>query len=134
MSMDNDNKFQDTLIKNILNSHKSIRWVGIIDKNGIIINEKYREGLKPLLTKEENQESAINTITRHKTRKKYEAKIGKLTYTFGRYENLSRSTIPINENYYLLLTIDYEENNFDKIIMEKIVPLIKKEKEESSLL
>ena len=134
MSMDNDNKFQDTLIKNILNSHKSIRWVGIIDKNGIIINEKYREGLKPLLTKEENQESAINTLTRHKTRKKYEAKIGKLTYTFGRYENLSRSTIPINENYYLLLTIDYEENNFDKIIMEKIVPLIKKEKEESSLL
>ena len=134
MSMDNDNKFQNTLIKKILNSHKSIRWVGIIDKNGIIINEKYREGLKPLLTKEENQESAINTITRHKTRKKYEVKIGKLTYTFGRYENLSRSTIPINENYYLLLTIDFEENNFDKIIMEKIVPLIKKEKEESSLL
>ena len=125
MSMDNYNKFQDTLIKNILNSHKSIRWVGIIDKNGIIINEKYREGLKPLLTKEENQESAINTLTRHKTRKKYEAKIGKLTYTFGRYENLSRSTIPINENYYLLLHMDFEENNFDTIIMEKIIPLVK---------
>jgi hypothetical protein len=134
MSMDNDNKFQNTLIKKILNSHKSIRWVGIIDKNGIIINEKYREGLKPLLTKEENQESAINTITRHKTRKKYEVKIGKLTYTFGRYENLSRSTIPINENYYLLLTIDFEENNFDKIIMEKIVPLIKKKREELVLI
>jgi hypothetical protein len=107
-----------------LNSHKSIRWIGIIDKNSIIINEKYREGLKPLLTKEKNQESAINTITRHKRRKKYEAKIGKLTYTFGRYENLSRSTIPINENYYLLLTMDFEENNFDKIVMEKIIPLI----------
>jgi hypothetical protein len=119
MSMDNDNKFQNTLIKKILNSHKSIRWVGIIDKNGIIINEKYREGLKPLLTKEENQESAINTITRHKTRTKFEPKIGKLTYAFGRYENLSRFTIPINENYYLLLTMDFEENNFDKIIMEK---------------
>jgi hypothetical protein len=133
MPMDIDNKFHDTLIKNILNSDKSIRWVGIIDKNGIIINERYREGLKPLLTKEENQESAINTITRYKTRKKYEAKIGKLTYTFGRYENLNRSTIPINENYYLLLTMDFEENNSDKIIMEKIIPLIKKEKEKFSL-
>src|SRR5687768_18623610 len=80
------------LLKNILNSAQSIRWVGIIDKNGIIINEQYREGLKPLLTKEENQESAINTITRHKTRTKFELKIGKLTYTLGRYENLSRST------------------------------------------
>ena len=47
---------------------------------------------------------------------------------------MSRCIIPINEKYYLLLTMDFEENNFDKIIMEKIVPLIKKEKEESSLL
>ena len=126
----NDNsKFLFTFTKNILDSDKSIRWVGVIDKNGIIINEQYREGLKPLLTKEENQESAINTITRHKTRTKFEPKIGKLTYTLGRYQNLSRSTISINENYYLLLTIDFEENNFDKIIMEKIIPTINKEKE-----
>src|SRR5829696_1699196 len=117
MSMGIDNKFHNTLTKNILNLDKSIRWVDIIDKNGIIINEQYKEGLKPLLTKEENQESAINTITRHKTRKKYESKIGKLTYTFGRYKN-----------YYLLLTIYFEENNFNKIIMEKIIPLIKEER------
>ena len=95
---DNNNNFLYTFTKNILDSHKSIRWAGLIDKNGIIINEQYREGLKPFLTKEENQESAINTITRYKMRKKYEPKIGKLTYTFGRYENLTRSTIPINEN------------------------------------
>jgi hypothetical protein len=34
--------------------------VGITDQDGIIINEQYREGLKPLLTKEEIYESAIN--------------------------------------------------------------------------
>ena len=131
-SNNGNSKFLFTFTKNILDSDKSIRWVGVIDKNGIIINEQYREGLKPLLTKEENQESAINTITRHKTRTKFEPKIGKLTYTLGRYQNLSRSTISINENYYLLLTIDFEENNFDKIIMEKIIPTINKEKEKFS--
>ncbi len=52
---DNDNsKFLSTVTKNILDSHKSIKSVGIIDKNGIIINEQDREGLKSLLTKEEN--------------------------------------------------------------------------------
>jgi hypothetical protein len=91
--------------KNVLNSEKYIRWVGITDQNGIIINEKHREGLKLLLTKEENQESAINTIIRQKTRTKFETKIGKLTYAFGRYENFSRFIIPISENYYLILTI-----------------------------
>ena len=129
-----DNIFFYTFTKNILDSHKSIRWVGITDQNGIIINEQYREGLKPLLTKEENQESTINAIIRQKTRTRFEPKIGKLTYALGRYENVSRSIIPINEDYYLLLNIDFEENNFDKIVMEKIVPLIKKEKEKFSLL
>ena len=128
MSSENDSNFLHTFTKNILNSHKSIIWVGITDQDGIIINEQYREGLKPLFTKEENQESAINTIIRQKTRTKFEPKIGKLTYALGRYENVSRSIIPINENYYLLLNIDFEENNFNKIIMEKILPLVKEEK------
>jgi hypothetical protein len=84
---------------------------------------------KSLLTKEENQESAINTIIRKKTRTKFESKIGKLSYALGRYQKLSRSIIPNNENYYLILTMDFDQYDFDKIIMEKIIPLIKKERE-----
>ena len=59
--------------------------------------------------------------------------MGKIIYTFGKYDKLNRSTIPISENYYLLLTMDFEENNFDKIIMEKIIPLVKEEKEEFAI-
>ncbi len=122
-------KFLHIFNKNILNSDKSMRWVAITDQDGNIINEQNREeGFKSLLTKEDNQESAVNTIIRQKTRTKFEPKIGKLSYAIGRYEKLSRCLIPINENYYLILTMDFEENNFDKIIMEKIIPLIKKEK------
>jgi hypothetical protein len=42
---------------------------------------------------------------------------------------LSRCLIPINENYYLILTMDFDQYNFDKIIMEKIIPFNKQEKE-----
>jgi hypothetical protein len=115
-----------------LNSHKSIRWVGVIDQSGITLNERYREGLKPFLTIEENHEFAKDSITRYKTRIKLESKMGKLTYLFRRYEKMSRCIIPINEKYYLFLAMDFEENNFDKIIMEKIVPLIKKKIDFSS--
>jgi hypothetical protein len=105
--------------------------VGITDHNGIIINERDREGLNPLLTREENHEFAINTINRHKTRLKFEPKIGELTYTFRRYTRMSRCLIPINnrENNYLILNMDFDQYDFDKIIMEKIIPLIKQDKE-----
>jgi hypothetical protein len=122
-------KFLYTFTKSILNSDRSIRWVGITDQNGIIINERYRNGLKLILTIEETHEFAINTITRHKTRLKFEPKIGELTYTFRRYKKMSRCLMPINENYYLLLTMDFDQYDFDKIIMEKIIPLIQQEKE-----
>ena len=130
--MSNDIEILSDFTENVLNSEKYIRWVGITDQNVIIINEKHREGLKLLLTKEENQESAINTIIRQKTRTKFEPKIGKLTYAFGRYENFSRFIIPISENYYLILTIEFKEKHFDKIITEKILPLIKEMKEKVS--
>jgi hypothetical protein len=70
-------------------------------------------------------EFAKGSITRYKTRLKLESKMGKLIYLVRRHEKLTRSIIPINENYYLVFTMDFEENNFDKIIIEKIIPLIK---------
>ena len=128
---DNDNttKFLYAFTQSILNIDRSIRWVGITDQNGIIINERYRERLKLMLTIEENHQWAIRTITRHKTRLQFESKMGKLTYLFRRYSRMSRCLIPINENYYLILTMDFDQYDFDKIITEKIIPLIKREKE-----
>jgi hypothetical protein len=97
-------KFLYAFTQKVLNSNKSIRWVAITDQDGNIINEQNRgEEYESHLTKEENQESAINTIIRQKTRTKFEPKIGKLSYALGRYQKLSRCLIPISENYYLIL-------------------------------
>ena len=127
-------KFLYAFTQKLLNSDGSIRWVGITDQNGIIINERDRKGLKPFLTIDENHEFAINTINRHKTRFNLESKMGKLTYTFRRYTRMSRCLIPITNNeknpyYYLILTMDFDQYDFDKIITEKIIPLIIQEKE-----
>ena len=76
------------------------------------------------------QQANINkTSIRQKTRTRFEPKIGKLSYALGRYQKSSRCLIPINENYYLILTMDFDQYDFDKIIMEKILPLIKLKKE-----
>ena len=88
--------------------------------------QKARKGVELLLTEEENEEYAATAIARQKTRGKFEPKIGKMLYSFGRYELLHRATMPINENYYLLMTLDVEERNFDSIIIDEILPVITK--------
>jgi hypothetical protein len=114
--------------KELLKLDENITWIGIANNFGVLLNVEYKEELIPLLNEEENEEYVSSTITRHKTRIKFESRIGKLIYALGRYQKLNRVTIPINENYYLLIALDTEVRDFDSTIMEKIIPLIKKEK------
>lgn len=119
-----DYELLNSVCEEVLAKHSSIRWTGIVNKNGVILAQQARKGIKLLLSEEENEEYAAAAIARQRTRGKFEPKIGKLVYAFGRYELLNRATMPINENYYLLMTLDVEEKNFDSIIVDKILPVI----------
>jgi hypothetical protein len=113
----------------VLNLNKSIRWVGITNEHGVQLAEKYREALQPLLTRQENEEYASHTIARHKKRIKFESKIGQLDYALVKYEKIIRAIIPItNNNYYLLISVDFEETDFDRIIMKEINPFLESQK------
>jgi hypothetical protein len=80
------------------------------------------------MTDEENEEYAQLTVTRHKTRVRFEPKTGPLIYALGKYEKLNRVTLHINTDYFLLITLDVEEKNFDSIVTEKVIPLVNREK------
>jgi hypothetical protein len=121
-----DYELLNSVCEEVLAKHSSIRWTGIVNKNGVILAQKNRKGVELLLSEEENEEYAATAIARQRTRGKFEPKIGKIVYSFGRYELLQRATIPINENYYLLVTLNVEEKNFDSIIIYKVLPAISK--------
>jgi hypothetical protein len=112
-----------------LSLNPSIRWVGISDNTGFLLNVAHKEGVTLLLSNEENEEYASNAVKRHKTRITFESKMGKMNYAVGRYEKLIRATIPINSTYYLLITLDVEAKDYDVIIIEKVIPFVEKEKE-----
>ena len=124
-----DDKFLYRFSKDVLRLDPSIRWVGIADNTGVLLNAEHREGVKLLLSDEENEEYASNAIKRHKTRTTFESKLGKMNYALGKYEGLIRATIPINNSYYLLITLEVEAKDYDTIIIEKVIPFIEKEKE-----
>lgn len=129
-----NNDFLEALENELLTLHKSIRWVSITNEDGIQISEKYRGDLKPFLTKEENEDYASHAMDRHRKRLKFQPKLGELEYALVKYESVNRAIIPINKNYYLLIAIDIEENDIDKIIMEKVIPSARKREKEAGSL
>ena len=117
--------FFEELSREILKINSSLRWIAIADSDGHLLNVTRREGLAPLMTREENHEYALNAITRHKSRLKFEDKLGKLVYSLGKYEKLVRIVTPINTKYYVLLTMDVRETHIDSIMREQIIPKLK---------
>lgn len=115
----------------VISLDDSIRFAGISDKEGKLLAVSQRRNLKPLLSDEERAQYAITAATRQYTRLRWEYHLGRIHYASSRYEKLARATIPIADvnstlYYVLLLSFDPDVTNLHKIIMDTIIPRIRK--------
>jgi hypothetical protein len=106
-----------------------IRFVGVADKHGMILTTAERAGIIPLLNAEETEQYAITASTRQYTRLRWQDLLGKLNYTCSLYEKILRITVPITNQknrleYLLIFTLDPNTEDFDHLIMEKVIPMI----------
>jgi hypothetical protein len=121
----------NNLSKEIQQLDNSIRFAGIANNLGSLVATAYRNGLTPLMDKQETEHYAIQAVLRAATREDFESKIGRLVYSIGKYEKLIRATMPIklsgkedeSKFYYLLLSFDLNFNVMD-VIENKIMPFI----------
>jgi hypothetical protein len=141
------------LCKGVIAKDSSIRFAGIANQMGNLIEAAYREGLQPLMDRQETEHYTIQTVLRASTRETFENKIGKQRYAIAVYEKLIRATIPIviighqddkNEKqkkqqrqrlqqlqqekqdlkwFYLLVSFDLDSDVIS-ILEDKILPLI----------
>jgi hypothetical protein len=79
----------------IISKDSSIRFAGVANQMGKLIEAAYREGLQPLMNMQETEHYTIQTVLRASTRETFENKIGKQRYAIAVYEKLIRATIPI---------------------------------------
>jgi hypothetical protein len=112
----------------ILESDSSVRFVGIPNKMGRQIVSSYRNGLTLLLTPQEIEMFAIESVLRMNTRKDFESKLGRPIYSFTLYEKVKRATITLESEEYPILMLSFDiQADHDHIIMDKILPIIRKE-------
>ena len=132
-----EGRFSD-ICKQIVGIDESIRFAGIANKMGNLATTTYQQGIIPLMTKEETSQYAIRAVVRATTHEDFESKLGRLRYSVGRYEKLTRATIPIpptgatdngdKSKFYLLLTLDID-SDATSIIERKVLPQIERNQE-----
>src|SRR5215213_5437532 len=116
------------LCNQILRSDSSVRFFGIPNKMGRQIVSSYRNGLTLLLTPQEIEMFAIESVLRMNTRKDFESKLGKPIYSFTLYEKIKRATITLESEEYPILMVSFDiQADHDHIIIDKMLPIIRKE-------
>jgi hypothetical protein len=104
----------------ILEIDKSIRFAGFANNMGTITAAQHRDvpvsGKKKkehsLLTKNELELSAIESVLRMATRKDMMSKLGKPIYSFTLYEKVKRATILLenSNNSFPILMVSFDNN------------------------
>ena len=126
--MNEDEQRLDSLCSRIIESDKTIRFVGISNKMGNQIVSRYRSGLTPLLTPKEIEMYTMESVLRMNTRKDFELKLGKPIYSFTLYQKIKRVTITLENKEYPILMASFDtEADHENIIVNKILPLINEE-------
>ena len=126
--MDETERRLDSLCSRILESDKTIRFVGISNKMGNQIISRYRSGLVPLLTPKEIEMYAMQSVLRMNTRKDYESKLGKPIYSFTLYQKIKRVTVTLENKEYPILLASFDiEADHENVIVNKILPMISEE-------
>jgi len=113
------------ICKEILEIDNAIRFAGIANDMGTVVASAYRKGLNPLLTPEESQQFAMESVLRMTTRIDLSSKLGKSIYSFTLYEKVKRATIFLGNKqcYIAMVSFDISTEN-DYIILNKVLTLI----------
>lgn len=126
-----DKTVYSSLCRSFVALDPSIRSAGIANEDGLLVGIAHRKGLKPLLTAEERTQYAITAATRQFTRLRWEVLLGKILYASSHYAKLIRATIPVTDDnrrlsYVVVMSFDPNTTNFHEIIVEKVIPIVKK--------
>src|ERR671926_1447843 len=128
--MQNAKEHLSSICDQVLHSDTSIRFVGIPNKMGKLVVSRYRERLVPIITEQEIEILAIESVLRMNTRKDFESKFGRPLYSFTLYEKVKRATITLQDNNneeYPILMVSFDRGaDHDFVIMKKILPIINK--------
>jgi hypothetical protein len=113
----------DKFCKDVFDLDPKIRFAGICDDTGETLYGGMREGLTSYLSPDETRKSIQLAIGRWGLRDALSPKTGKPKYAMAEYEKIKRATLPLNDEYLLLISMEVEADH--NSIINRILKLIK---------
>jgi hypothetical protein len=104
----------DNLCDTIIKLDRNIRFVGIVNDKGEVIEGGFQDGVEPLLEGSDEQEMYTNSLTNMALLKNYSDRLGKVKYSLTEHQKIAMMTFPL-DNGILCLSVYSKDTNVDKL-------------------
>jgi hypothetical protein len=113
------------LIDTIMDNEENIRFATVCNMDGELQISRQRRDVEKFLTSEDTQQSLEFAVKAWRGRAAHFKKIGKGLYTLTVYEKLKRVTIPLEDGFLLLATMN--KTSKQTPIIDEILKLVHEE-------
>ena len=114
---------QRNLCDKIIKLDRNIRFVGIVNSSGEVIEGGFQEGIEPLLNETDEQQMYVQSLWNLTTLKSYSDRLGRVRYSITEHEKVTLMTFPLGNNI-LCLSVS-PKANVNKI-RNSVMQVIKK--------
>jgi hypothetical protein len=120
---------QRNLCDRIIKIDRKIRFVGIVNNKGEVIEGGFQQGIEPLLNETEEQQMYVQSLSNLTTLESYNDRLGKVRYSLTEHEKVTLMTFPL-DNGILCLSLT-PRANINKI-RDKVVQVVRKKPSKKS--
>jgi len=111
-----------TLCDVIIKLDRSIRFVGIVNSRGEVIEGGFKQGVEPLLNGADEQQMYIHSLSNLTLLQSYNDRLGMVRYSLTEHEKVTLITFPLRDGILCLSAMP--NANKDKI-REKVMKVLK---------
>jgi hypothetical protein len=115
-------RVEPSLCEKIIKLDRNIRFAGIVNKRGEVIEGGFKPGVEPLLNGTDEQQMYIHSLSNLTTLQSYSDRLGIVRYSLTEHEKVKLFTFPIDEG--ILCLSATPKANTGKI-RDKVIKVLK---------
>ncbi|MDP8888238.1 MAG: hypothetical protein M3M89_01240 [Thermoproteota archaeon] len=113
---------EPSLCDRIIKLDRSIRFVGIINNRGEVIEGGFKQGIEPLLNGTDEQQMYIHSLSNLTILQSYSDRLGMVRYSLTEHEKVTLMTFPLRDGILCLSAMP--KANMNKI-RDKVMKVLK---------
>jgi hypothetical protein len=120
---------EPSLCDRIIKLDRSIRFVGIVNNRGEVIEGGFKQGVEPLLNGTDEQQMYIHSLSNLTMLQSYKDRLGIVRYSLTEHEKVILMTFPLGDGILCLSAMP--KANINKI-RDKVVKVLKSKSRKST--